>query len=934
MSLLQWRRFLFFEKEIFAASKEPESEKRVESKEETEYQISLFDDNFEPVVADAAQSVLVYGDANGLIRAMPKNGEITEWNAYDNKVVFLKKLKSNHFLVTIGEDQKTTATESEAVEPVVKIWRLDQTDSQGSPVCSHKFAVFSAKLPPVPISCFDVLEDLSQLVVGLGNGAVLYFEGDLLRDRNPKRLLLRMEGSCVTGLLFRETETLTTLFVTNLTSVSTYYTKRRGWPKESVVLDPDGGCDLKCSAVTSDHQLVVGRSEACYFHDVEEKGPCFGFEGEKKIIRWFNNYLIVVTEKKGGVVSNQVQLNRFALTVYDIRDKFIAFQGRFDDVVEVISEWGAIFVVTQQKVYQLREKDLSTKMQMLFKKHLYGISLSLASSQKCDASYITDIYLRYGDYLYQKGDFNGAIDQYIETIGLIEPSFVIRKFLDAQRIHNLTRYLQALHEKKCATADHTTLLLNCYTKLKSVDKLDEFIKTDSDLTFDVETAIRVCRQAKYYDHALYLAKKHNKTEDRLRTLMEGSKNFIDGVKFIGTLDFRTAERCLKLYGKKLMAVLPQETTQFLMKLCTDYVPCVEAEQSADECKQSSEPSVSTSQRFKADPSEFIHLFVGKPKRLKVFLEHIVQQLLNPSSTVYNTLLELYLRESVDGLEVRDDDTSQGASPDDTNAGSLAQRIMGLLKSQQANYDANHALVLAKMYHFEPGVIFLYEKLRLYHEIVQHHMERGDKTQILRSCNKYRGSDESLWLQALTYFVRLDEDCSDEIREILQNIERENLLPPLMVVQILSKNPKIKLGVIKDFMINTLQRECSQIVADEREIRNYQEDTERMRDEIEELKTSAKTFQGTKCHACTSALELPAVHFLCMHSYHQRCLVDNDRECPKCAPEFRKVNEMKQSMKLSSGQHDKFFKQLDACPDGFSTVAEYFGRGLINGLPDM
>lgn len=62
------------------------------------------------------------------------------------------------------------------------------------------------------------------------------------------------------------------------------------------------------------------------------------------------------------------------------------------------------------------------------------------------------------------------------TIGKLEPSYVIRKFLDAQRIHNLTAYLQALHRQSLANADHTTLLLNCYTKLKDSSKLEEFIK--------------------------------------------------------------------------------------------------------------------------------------------------------------------------------------------------------------------------------------------------------------------------------------------------------------------------------------------------------------------------------------------------------------------------------------------------------------------------
>ena len=58
--------------------------------------------------------------------------------------------------------------------------------------------------------------------------------------------------------------------------------------------------------------------------------------------------------------------------------------------------------------------------------------------------------------------------RYINTVGRIEPSYVIQKFLDAQRIHNLTSYLGALHEKGIAKADHTTLLLNCYTKVRTV----------------------------------------------------------------------------------------------------------------------------------------------------------------------------------------------------------------------------------------------------------------------------------------------------------------------------------------------------------------------------------------------------------------------------------------------------------------------------------
>ena len=51
--------------------------------------------------------------------------------------------------------------------------------------------------------------------------------------------------------------------------------------------------------------------------------------------------------------------------------------------------------------------------------------------------------------------------------------------------------------QKLAGADHTTLLLNCYTKLKDVSKLDAFLRGSgaaegsSSLPFDAETAVKV-----------------------------------------------------------------------------------------------------------------------------------------------------------------------------------------------------------------------------------------------------------------------------------------------------------------------------------------------------------------------------------------------------------------------------------------------------------
>ena len=54
--------------------------------------------------------------------------------------------------------------------------------------------------------------------------------------------------------------------------------------------------------------------------------------------------------------------------------------------------------------------------------------------------------------------------------------------------------------------------------------------------FDLETAIRVCRQAGYYDHASYLAKKYKRHEDYLRIQVEDAGNYKDALQYVRRLD--------------------------------------------------------------------------------------------------------------------------------------------------------------------------------------------------------------------------------------------------------------------------------------------------------------------------------------------------------------------------------------------------------------
>jgi hypothetical protein len=42
--------------------------------------------------------------------------------------------------------------------------------------------------------------------------------------------------------------------------------------------------------------------------------------------------------------------------------------------------------------------------------------------------------------------------------------------------------------------------------------------------------------------------------------------------------------------------------------------------------------------------------------------------------------------------------------------------------------------------------------------------------------------------------------------------------------------------------------------------------------------------------------------------------------------------MKRNLEANANDHDRFFQSLRNSEDGFSVIAEYFGRGILNKAP--
>ncbi|KAK6155310.1 hypothetical protein DH2020_009558 [Rehmannia glutinosa] len=937
--MYQWRKFEFFE------------EKKTKIPEEIEGGIRC---------CSSGRGKIVLGSEDGFISLLDRCLQLQySFPAHSSSVLFLQQLKQRNFLVTVGEDEQMPPQQATVC---LKVFDLDKRQEEGSsassPECVQILRIFTNQFPEAKITSFVVFEEAPPIIfiaLGLDNGCIYCIQGDIAREA-IKRFTLEVDSgqsskthAAITGLGFRVDGPTFQLFAVTPSSVSLFNLQTQ--TPTGQTLDHIGS-ETASVAMSDRLELIIGRPEAIYFYEVDGRGPCWAFEGEKKFLGWFRGYLLCV------IADQRTGKNTF--NIYDLKNRLIAHSIAVQEVSHMLCEWGNIVLIMADKsALFIVEKDMESKLDMLFKKNLYPVAINLVQSQHADAVATAEVLRKYGDHLYSKQDYDEAMAQYIHTIGHLEPSYVIQKFLDAQRIYNLTNYLEKLHEKGLASKDHTTLLLNCYTKLKDVEKLDIFIKNEDGVgehKFDVETAIRVCRAANYHEHAMYVAKKSGRHEWYLKILLEDLDRYDEALQYINSLEPSQAGVTVKEYGKILIEHKPKETIQILMRLCTE---------EGEPARRGS--SNGTFLPMLPSPVDFLNIFVHHPQSLMEFLEKYTNKVKDSPAQVeiHNTLLELYLSHDVDfpslsqtgNIENGELGTGRGsraaamlraesngkiisdAAIEEKDRQKRRQKGLLLLKSawpseqEQPLYDVDLAIILCEMNSFKEGLLYLYEKLKLYKEVIACYMQAHDHEGLIACCKRLgdsgKGGDPSLWADLLKYFGELGEDCSKEVKEVLTYIERDDILPPIIVLQTLSRNPCLTLSVIKDYIARKLEQESKLIEEDRVAIEKYQEETSTMRKEIQDLRTNARIFQLSKCTACTFTLDLPAVHFMCMHSFHQRCLGDNEKECPECAPDYRAVAEMKKNLEQNSKNQDYFFQQVRNSKDGFSVIAEYFGKGIIS-----
>ncbi|PWN27900.1 hypothetical protein BDZ90DRAFT_231675 [Jaminaea rosea] len=905
----------------------------------------------------------------------------------------------------------------------------------------------------------------------------------------------------VTALAFSSIDSPATLhlFIANLSKVTRYTVLGKGAGSPAITLD-HVGAPLDCSALvpargdeTPESKLLIARPEAIYVIGSNGREACYAHEGQKaKVFLLPASLQLVILSPPVAAKTTAARTSAPDTTevaIFDLQGKFLSYQGSVLGAIQAVFSDPTtfdgredVYVLTDaDNLHRLEERPLREKLDLLYSRSLFVLAAQVARSHFASAhtdspdattqlnALLAEIWIKHGDHLYEKGDYEGSMKMgYLKSVPAtaasgsrrvpgsvrksLGESYIIRRFLDAQRIPLLTLYLQELHRRGLANPDHTTLLLNCFTKMRDTEALDRFIRrshvisngaddgddeddygsivSDVDdeahqdrLPFDLATAIKVCRSANYFAQASYLAKKFDLGAEYLRIKIEDTNSPLEALDWLRSRDAADVDAQLRLYAGLLLAggdEAEEATTDLLVELCSGaYRPRVSnstaaIEQAARAAARgetaakndgagvlgylkggggsvksaSGKPFVipGVDEELPAEeenagpaydipsPRTFFPYFLRFTPSFRRFLETVAlarwaQSIADEApEDLEESTGSAYEQEAGDDNNEDDDDDDDDddvreqksiwntlfeiyLQSSDQEDHSRAVRL--LRQHKTLPYDVAHTLVLCEQASFIQGVVILYERMGMFEDVVRLWMDRaheelarGDTPEsaeeVLAALKRYGHIDDdssssasslhSLVLSFLVSHPVLLSRHRGDVESLLLHIEDRRIMSTLELVDLLSKSgPHADIGLVKSFLQRTVAEETSEMEADERLIASYRGEARAKTKEIADLSAASgepRVFQSNRCHACGGQIDLPAVHFMCKHSYHARCLGEKENECPSCARSFGVIREIRTNNAELASRHDLFLQELDEADDPFETIASMFSRGIF------
>ena len=192
--------------------------------------------------------------------------------------------------------------------------------------------------------------------MGFANGAVTVIRGDLIHDRGAKQRTVFESEEPITGVQFREGSKLTTLYLSTTGRILTLVISGKGQGQPARALE-DTGCGVDCMTVDKRNgDIVVVREDAIYYYGVNGRGSCYAYEGPKKSVDIYRDYVALVSPPHSGrsdtlkrfgngAVDDMFNTTTFTLLETDL--KFVAHSEKMVSQVKALfQEWGDLFLLT------------------------------------------------------------------------------------------------------------------------------------------------------------------------------------------------------------------------------------------------------------------------------------------------------------------------------------------------------------------------------------------------------------------------------------------------------------------------------------------------------------------------------------------------------------------------------------------------------------
>ena len=888
-----------------------------------------------------------------------KSKILDQYEIYNNSIIAfeLKSIEDKKYLIAFGSDktdqgnsETPSETPSASIVSSLKIFDITQcldTKTEAKPellktlnimrTVNNTLSSDTATTSPVEdVMCFSVSEEMTAVAIGCSKGDVIVIKSNenLLSVKDSDVVLLKKQSDdCITNIAFSIQRDL---YVTYSTEKDIFYYNVNDKSNTATSMEADCGVAHNCFSMNyKENKFLITTQNDNYVNEYQffEKGPIWCFDGFKKLISYFKNYIVFVIYEEG--VSS--------LAVYDpINQIFVYYSSNFSNITALTCDADTIFILdqnevtNQKKLLRFREKENKEKFDTFYKKSFFDTAYNYAKNLNYDQKKISEISKRHAEHLYKKGEYEKSIEQYIRTINYLDPSYVIQKFLDGSKLDFLIKYLETLNKdenmrKKCQPEemkDYTALLLNCYIKQKKIDKLREFVE-QKDITEQpkvLETAIEVCKDTKETDLALSIAEKSHMTDYYIQILMEMKDDYDNSLlKLQKEEDKMKQFKLFMKYGSQFLDKKPQKTMEVLEPLLNALIQIKNGNPMEDLTKEQLD------QFSKLKYESIVTIFSNRhSKELEKVLDLIMEKDEHCPSLIIHRRIELYL-EKLKSTDIADDNYK------------VTENIKALLRNEkyQTIMDKNYLLMLFKIYNYTNGITELSEIMELKQELLQIYMENHNYDKIIDVCKRYGQYEVNYWVQALNYFIGITTVGTKSfiekyIKQILNEVSKNESISPLLLLEIIKKGQNVPFATVKEILINFFKRNKDALMEDKREAESNALKLQKLEQEQKELQQKAKTFASVKCSTCGNTLNVPFVYFMCSHACHVQCLSGDEYDeiyCNVCKMKKTQLEMRINQSKELANDHNSFFTDLKNKQKKFDLVAKYMGKGIFDMTKD-